>query len=132
MDTGSVHEIEGIPEDASTGRFDRRLNDLSSWSAARKSLLVSGVVLFLCLYAMILLQFARLNPEVVPFISRTGLEYQIELSFLTIAAWVLLRFSFPADSPIRDFSGTLRSRSLPSATRPLAISTASLPIPTLS
>ena len=90
MDTGSVHENKGIRGDASTGRFDRRLNDLSSWPAARKSLLVSGVVLFLCLYAMILLQFARLNPEVVPFISRTGLEHQIEISFLTIAAWVLL------------------------------------------
>ncbi|MDG2307190.1 MAG: response regulator [Candidatus Binatia bacterium] len=63
---------------------------LTEWPAARKSALISGLVLGLVLYATALLDYAAQHPAEVPFIDPTVLELQIQLSFGTLVLWTLL------------------------------------------
>jgi PAS domain S-box-containing protein len=67
-----------------------RLGIVVDWSLARKSLFTSVVVLGLVLYSTFLLHIAHGRLDLLPFLDPQVLEKQIELSYLTIGAWVVL------------------------------------------
>ena len=67
-----------------------RLGEIVDWTAADKSLLVSGIVLGLHLYAISLLYLARANHELLPFLDLVVVDQQIQFNHITVVAWVLL------------------------------------------
>ena len=60
------------------------------WPTAKKSLLTSGVVLCLVLYSTFLLHLARGHLDRLPFIDPAILNLQIQLSYFTLAAWLVM------------------------------------------
>ena len=82
--------VTGEQESAETLTPLERIGVVTSWSAADKSALVSGVVLVLVLWSLLLLTAARSNLEWFPFIDPEILDLQIGISFLVLALWVAL------------------------------------------
>ncbi len=90
MDTNS--DTPDTPLLTQSGRLSAfaRLGAVVGWTSAKKSLLTSGAVLCLVLYSTFLLHLARNRLDLFPFIDPDVLGLQIQLSYVTLGAWLVL------------------------------------------